>query len=444
MIHPTPGHFILSATRANARFFLHLPLAIWIVLAGGVARADDWPQWRGPGRDGVWRESGILDSLPSAGLTIRWRASIGTGYSGVVVARGRVYVSDCRLQPESIERLSCFDETTGRVLWTYSYPCEYRGLYYGACPYATPIVNSGKIYICSPKGHIHCLDAETGAVIWQRDRLKEYDAVLPPCGSNSSPLIDGNLLLVMGGGRSDGCVMAFDKDTGREIWSALKERPGGSSPIMIDAGGKRQVIFWTLDSVASLDPATGKIYWQVPTMSSNDGGALTTPAVFKDLALFVCEKAILIKLSPDKPTATLVSQAWPRKNINTFVSPVFQDEHYYYSAYHDDLCCFEIATGKQVWKAKGVSAGHGNAMFQMTPNGQQVFILNEDGKLILARLAPEGYTEIGRTPLLEPTTGAWTPASGRPKIWAQPAYADGHIFARSDKEVVCASLEAIP
>ena len=128
----------------------------------------------------------------------------------------------------------------------------------------------------------------------------------------------------------------------------------------------------------------------------------------------------------------------------TFVSPVFQDEHHYYSAYHDDLCCFEIATGKQLWKAKGVSAGHGNAMFQMTPNGQRVFILDEDGKLILARLAPEGYTEIARTALLEPTTGAWTPASGHPKIWAQPAYANGHIFARSDKEVVCASLKAIP
>jgi len=97
-----------------------------------------------------------------------------------------------------------------------------------------------------------------------------------------------------------------------------------------------------------------------------------------------------------------------------------------------------------VWKTKGVSAGHGNAMFQMTPNGQQVFILNEEGKLILARLAPEGYTEIARTSLLEPTTGAWTPAGGRAKIWAQPAYANGHIFARSDKEMVCASLEAIP
>ena len=378
---------------------------------------------------------------PSA-LKVAWRAPVGPGYSGVVVARGRVYVSDCRLKPESVERVLCFDEATGRLLWNYSYPCNYEGLFYGTEPYATPIVDEGKVYECGPKGHIHCLNAETGAVIWEKDRAREYNAVLPQCGCNSSPLIEGDLLLVMGGGRPDGCVMAFNKDTGREIWSALKERPGGSSPVAIEAGGKRQVIFWTLDSVTSLDPATGHVYWRVSTKSDNDGGALTTPQLYKDLALLVCEKAILIKLASDKPAATLVSQTWARKTVNTFVSPVFQDEHYYYSAYHDDLCCFEIATGKLMWKAHGVSAGHGNAMFQMTPNGQLVFILNEDGKLILARLAPEGYTEIGRTSLLEPTKGTWTPASGHPKIWAQPAYANGHIFARSDQEVVCASLEA--
>jgi outer membrane protein assembly factor BamB len=420
---------------------LFVAIVCWLSTS---AQADDWPQWRGPKRDGVWRESGILKSFPSDGLKIRWRAEVGPGYSGVVVAQGRVYVCDCQLGPESVERVLCFNETTGHPLWTYSYPCDYKGLFYGAGPYATPIVNSGKIYVCGPKGHIHCLNTETGEVIWEKDRVKEYNAILPQCGCNSSPLIEGNLLLIMGGGRPDGCVMALNKDTGEEIWSALKDRPGGSSPIAVEAGGKRQVIFWTLDSVASLEPATGKVCWQVPTKVSNDGGALTTPASYKDLVLLVCEKAMLIKLAAEKPTAALVSQTWVRKSVNTFVSPVFQDEHHYYSAYYDDLCCFEVATGKQVWKVHGVSAGHGNAMFQMTPNGQSVFILNEDGNLILARLAPEGYTEIGRAFLLEPTKGTWTPASNRPKIWAQPAYANGHIFARSDKELVCASLEATP
>lgn len=130
-------------------------------------------------------------------------------------------------------------------------------------------------------------------------------------------------------------------------------------------------------------------------------------------------------------------------SVRLALNPIADElpEHF---LYRDDLCCFETASGKQRWKTPGVTAGHGNALFQMTPHGESVFILNEDGILILARLAPGGYTELGRTVLLEPTMGTWTPASGRPKIWAQPAYANRHVFARSDQELVCASLEAKP
>ncbi|HEV7401297.1 MAG TPA: PQQ-binding-like beta-propeller repeat protein [Chthoniobacteraceae bacterium] len=422
----------------------HCVVAVTLCGLAALAQAEDWPQWRGPRRDGIWRETGVLEKFPADGLKVRWRAPVGPGYSGVVVADGRAYVSDCLLEPESVERVLCFDAADGKLLWTYVYPCRYDDLFFGAGPYATPLVHAGKVYVSSPRGHLHCLNAATGKVVWARDRSRDNHAILPQSGCNSSPIIEGNLLLVMGGGRESGCVTAYDKETGDEVWAALKERPGGSSPIAIDAGGQRQVIFWTLDSVASLDPRTGQVFWQVPTKSLNDGGALTTPAAYKDYLLLVCEKAMLFRLAADKPEATLASQTWPRKTVNTFVSPVFQDEHFYYSAYRDDLCCFEVASGKQVWKTPAVTAGHSNALFQMTPHGESVFILSEDGILILARLAPEGYTELGRTFLLAPTMGTWTPASGRPKIWAQPAYANRHIFARSDQELVCASLEATP
>ena len=391
-------------------------------------------------RDGVWRESGILRTFPAGGVRTLWRARVGPGYSGVVVAQGRVYVCDCQLEPESVERVWCFKERDGTSLWSFSYPCSYDGLYYGGGPYATPVVDDGRLYLCSPKGHLHCLDAATGKLLWKRDRVQEYGAILPQSGCNSSPMIEGDLLLVMGGGHTDGCVTAFDKRTGEEKWSALKERPGGSSPIVVESGGRRQAIFWTLDSVSSLDPQSGEVFWHNTTRTINDGGALTTPAVCHDLLLCVCEKALLLKLDATKPAAALQSQTGLRKKTNTFVSPVFQDDHHYYSALSDDLCCFEVSSGNQLWTAKGVSAGHGNAMFQMTVNGDRVFILNEDGQLILARLSPAHYEELGRTTLLEPTKGTWTPTGDRPKIWAQAAYANGHIFARSDQEIVCASL----
>ena len=428
-------HGRLSHLRGRCGYLLAVVLV-------GLLHADDWPQWRGPHRDGIWRETGVLDRFPPQGLRICWRTPVGPGYSGVVVAQGRVYVCDCQLKPESIERMHCFEASTGKLLWSFSYPCSYDGLYYGAGPYATPIVQNGKVYMSGPKGHLHCLDAGTGKVLWKHDRMAEYPAILPQCGCNSSPIIEGNLLIVMGGGRAEGCVIAYDTDTGQEVWSALKDRPGGSSPIGINAGGRRQLVVWTLDSVSSLDPATGKVYWQIPTKAMNDGGALTTPVVYKDLALFICEKALLIKLDPEKTQGALLSQTARRKSVNTFVSPVFLDEHYYYSAVNDTLGCFEVVTGNQLWTAKGVSAGNGNAMFQMTPHEQAVFIFTDGGQLLLAHLAPSGYTELDRATLLEPTKGTWTPISGKPKTWAQPAYANRHIFARSDEELVCASLEA--
>lgn len=404
--------------------------------------ADDWPQWRGPQRDGVWRESGIVDAIPADGLTIRWRTKIGPGYSGVVVARGRVFVTDCELKAGGSERVLCLDEDTGQKQWSYSYDCDYSGMFYGAGPYATPLVHQNKVYVCSPKGHLHCFDCGTGKVIWSKNRGKDPNAVLPQCGCSSSPLVEGDLLIVMGGGTSTGCISAYHVDTGQEIWSALPERPSLSSPIVIEIGGQRQLIVWTLDSVASLDPRTGHVFWRIPSKAINEGGAVTTPAVFKDRLLMICEKAMLIRLAAEKPAASLAWQTRFRANSNTFVSPVFRDDRHYYAARRDELCCFEAATGKELWNAAGVSAGNGFAMFQMTPHDDQVFILNDEGKLILARLQPDGYHEVGRTFLIEPTKGTWTPLGDPPRVWAQPAYANGHIIARSDREIVRASLLA--
>jgi WD40 repeat protein len=152
---------------------------------------------------------------------------------------------------------------------------------------------------------------------------------------------------------------------------------------------------------------------------------------------------MILKLDPQKPGATLLRQTRTRSSRTpTYTPPVFQDERHYYCAYEDDLCCYELATGKEVWKAQGVSAGHGFAMFQLTPNGRSVFIFNDEGKLILARLTPEGYKEVGRAFLVEATKGTWVPIGNQPRTWAHPAYANRHVFARNDKEVVCVSLAA--
>jgi outer membrane protein assembly factor BamB len=150
------------------------------------ARADDWPQWLGPRRDGVWRESGILQKLPEAGLKIRWRAKVGLGYSGPVISEGRVFVTDRQPKPEEVERVLCFAEETGQPLWSYAYPCNYRGIGYRSGPRAAPTVHQGKVYSLGATSNLCCLDAATGKVVWRKDLAREYAARPPRWGMSAA------------------------------------------------------------------------------------------------------------------------------------------------------------------------------------------------------------------------------------------------------------------
>src|SRR5262245_57325160 len=163
-----------------------------LLLAALDTRADDWPQWRGPERDGVWRETGIIDRIPASGLAVRWRARVGNGYSGPVVAQGRVYVND-HLYSTEVERVLCFEEATGKPLWTYSYPCEYADMEYGNGPRASPTVHDGRIYTFGTKGHVVCLDAAKGDVIWKKDLAKEFKARIPRSGASAARLVEDDL-----------------------------------------------------------------------------------------------------------------------------------------------------------------------------------------------------------------------------------------------------------
>jgi hypothetical protein len=168
----------LSLFRSSART---LTLCVSL-LATAAGRGEDWPQWRGPNRDGLWRETGILAAIPEAGLKIRWRARIGAGYSGPVVAQGRVFVADHQLRPE-VERVLCFDEASGKPIWVHSYPCAYEDMEYGNGPRASPVVHEGKVYTLGTKGHLLCLNADKGTVLWSKDLAKDCNARIPQYGA---------------------------------------------------------------------------------------------------------------------------------------------------------------------------------------------------------------------------------------------------------------------
>ena len=432
-----------TASKESGRFVYHVLerglLAVLYFIMLTVGMAGDWPQFRGPNRDGRWDETGILESFPRTGLKICWRHPVGGGFSSPVVGGGRVFVSDVLLdKPKSRERVHCFDEKTGKVLWVFGYQEHYGEWTFvperGAGPTATPIVENGKIYVVGANGFVHCLDVKTGKVIWEKNLWNEYE--VEEMGCRPSPLIEGSLLIVFTGAKPGATVLALDKQTGKEVWKALDEHASNSSPIVITSGDRRQLIVWTDKSLASLDPANGHIYWhELMTTSNNDDAAMP---VFWGNYLLV--SGLMMELSGPPPAMKFL---WPENRVpakrilsNTSI-PVAVGEYIYSCKSPGELVCMEAATGKQIWSTNSITGLKNGASINITPQDGGYFLFTDEGNLIRAEMSPSGYREISRSHLIDPT---W-PFNGYKFVYAPPAFANRRIFARSEAEIVCASLE---
>jgi outer membrane protein assembly factor BamB len=427
---------------ANCRKFFQVAVLGLSLLLSIPASAADWPQWRGPNRDNVWNETGILKSFPAEGLKIRWRVPVGPGWSSPVVVRGRVYLTDMRLEkPRAWERIQCFKESTGKLLWSRESELVYPDWAFipehGGGPAATPIIEDGKVYWFGRSGQVDCLDAQSGKVIWETHLDKKYEIGVLSC--RGSPLIEGNLLILFVGAKPGACVIALDKRTGQEVWKELDDSLSNSSPLIVVAGGKRQLIVWMGNALTSLNPATGETYWrQAMVTSSND--SIPTPVVQNNRLLI---SGLMLELDAHTPTTKLL---WPdtmassKRILSNTSTPMLRGEYVYSAKSNGELVCLEAATGKQVWANSNVTELKTGASIHLTPNGDAVFLFTDEGNLILARLTPDGYREISRAHLLEPTSVLGT----RRLAWVPPVYVNRCVFARNDKELICASLAARP
>lgn len=418
-----------------AALILSLPWA-------GAARPEDWPQWRGQNRDGVWNEVGIPESFPPGGLKVRWRASVGVGFSSPVVAQGRVFLTDSHLtHPKAHERVLCFEETTGHPLWTHSREVDYPEWAFDpqspAGPRATPIVRDGKLFTLGALGHLACFESGKGEVLWTKALDLEYR--VKEFASTASPLIEGDLLILCVGGKPEACVLALDKSSGKEAWRALDDSPSHSSPIVATVGRSRQLIVWTNEAVTSLDPATGKTIWRERLMTQGDY-VVATPVFHEGLLLL---SGLMLKLDPERPAASVLwpdSRATSRRILSNTSTPMLRGDYLFSARSSGELVCMESKTGKLVWETDKVTEIKGGASIHLTPHGESVLLFNDHGDLISARLTDKGYKELGRASLLQPTY----PFGGRKVAWPPPAFANGHVFARSDEELVCASLAEKP
>ncbi len=438
-----------------------LPL-LALVLAVIPARADDWPQWMGPRRDGVWRETGILEQFPPGGPKVRWRTPIGSGYAGPAVAGGRVYVLD-RVLPEGVknpdsgftrssidgnERVLCLNEADGKLLWKHEYPCKYA-IMYGSGPRTTPVVHEGKVYTLGAMGDLLCLDADTGRVLWSKNFPREYQAPAQLWGFAGHPLIDGDKLICLVGGKGSTAV-AFHKDTGKELWRALSAREQGyCPPVIVQAGGKRQLIIWDPEALHSLDAETGQVYWsqRFPVKA-----ALTVPMPRQDGdLLFVTafyDGSLMMKLDRDRPAATVVWKSDTHSEMpdrtadlhSIIATPVLKDGYIYGVCSYGQLRCLREDNGARIWETLKATTGKldrwGTAF--IVAQGDRYFLFNDQGDLILARLTPKGYDERSRAHILAPTNRM----AGRPVVWSHPAFANRCLYARNDREIVCVNLAA--
>ena len=254
-----------------------------------LGRADDWPQWLGPERDGVWRESGIIEKFPEKGPSVRWRIPIGAGYSGPAVVDGRVYITDRQLPPKTArpsnpfqrglipgsERVLCLDAKDGRLIWNHEYDCPYD-VSYPAGPRATPLVDGDRIFTLGTEGHLFCLDTKSGKVLWAHEYKKAYEIKSPMWGFAAHPLMVGDTLICLARGNGT-TVVAFDKSTGKEQWRSLSARePGYCPPMLYKLGGRSQLVIWHPESVSGLNPENGEVLWTYP-FKVRSGLTIPTP-----------------------------------------------------------------------------------------------------------------------------------------------------------------------
>ncbi len=446
--------------------FQHLRGLPWLRVIGffplalATVHADDWPQWLGPQRDAVWRETGIIEKFPAEGPRYRWRVPIGGGYAGPAVAKGRVYVTDRQLPQGATnpanpfargaipggERVLCLNEADGKIIWQHQYDCPYT-VSYAAGPRTTPAIHDGKVYTLGAEGNLLCLDAEKGTVLWAHDLKVDFNIQTPVWGFAGHPLIDGKKLICLVGGQ-DSVAVAFDKDTGKELWRALgAKEPGYAPPMIFEFGGKRQLIVWHPEAVSSLDPETGKVYWAYPlTPSVRAGMTIPSPRQSGDL-LFLSSfynGSLMLRVDSEKPTLV-----WRSKKVSetdtdglhsVMATPLLEDGHIYSPCSYGQFRCLKMETGERIWETFAPTAGKstrwGNAF--IVKNGARCFLFSETGDLIIAKLTPEQYQEISRTHLLDPTNRD----PGRLVVWSHPAFANKSVYARNDREIVCVSLAA--
>ncbi|UCC99424.1 MAG: PQQ-like beta-propeller repeat protein [Phycisphaerales bacterium] len=395
-------------------------LFLGILLAGNVCFADDWPQFRGPNRDGKSAETGLLKKWPQGGPKLLWSVEgLGIGFSSVAVADGFVYTTGM-LDGEGFI-FAC--DLAGNMKWKESYGPEWTGSYKGTR--TTPTIDVGRVYVFSGTGRMVCFNARTGENIWQVDTLTKFDGKNIRWGMSGSPLIDGDKVYCSPGGKK-GAIVALDKMTGQTIWATagLDEASAYSSPILIERGSNRLVINLIQKSIVCVAADTGKLLWREPYETPSDTGSVTP--LYKDGRLYVTSAVerefkrggVMFELSPD---GTSVTEKWNDQTLDCGHGGVVLVDGYLYGSSFDgipkgDWICLNWDSGKVMYEIKW----NGNKGSIMYADGMLYCYDENTGDVALVKPSPNSFEIVS----------SFRVTKGSGKHWAHPAISDGRLYIR--------------
>ncbi len=380
-----------------------------------------WTDFRGPERDGVYAETAIRTAWPAAGLDPLWTRPVGGGYASFVVAGGRAFTIEQRRNEEVV---AAYDADTGTELWTHAWPAHFRETMGGPGPRATPTWHDGRLYALGATGRFVCLEAASGAVVWERDILDDAGARNLPWAMSGAPLVVDDLVVVQPGGTRGWSVAAYDRLTGDVAWHGLDDVQSYTSPMPATLGGVRQIVVVTAERAVGLRPADGALLWEYP-WTVRVVPNIAQPLVVGDARLFLSagygKGAALIEISRTGGRFTAATVWETNRMKNKFSSSVLIDG-YIYGLDESILACIDAATGELMWK--GGRYGYG----QLLAAGGHLVVLTERGDLVLVRATPDGHEEVAGFRAIEG------------KTWNVPAMADGRILVRNARQMAAFDL----
>jgi outer membrane protein assembly factor BamB len=430
----------VNSDRMISSFNRRLLVCVAALFALSVARAGDWPRWRGPDGNGHTRPGeAVPEKLPDAPKTV-WRLKVGEGLASPITGNGRVFLFDAAHGKETLRAL---EAATGKEIWNATIDDAFADTQGPAGPRCTPLLDGGRVYAVSCKGELQCRNATDGTLVWRTNYTNDFGAVFfgekgsatgaTRHGNNASPMIDGDRLYAQVGGSNGASVVCFDKSSGKVIWKTQNDAAGYAPPVVATLAGIRQILCFTAEGLIGLDVADGRLLWRVP-MKTSFGRHVTTPVFFEDMVVVASHQVGLVGTRIVRDGAGVkAEQAWLHKELAVnFSSPVLVGRHLYGLGPNKNLICVDVPTGDLKWSKTGyfnTSPDKAHAGFIVM--GKKILTLTDGGELVLFDATPDEFKEHGRVQVCGLN-------------WCNPAYADGRLYLRdgikTTGEMFCVEL----